>query len=149
MYEVIVVGTDGSPTAGEAVRRAAALAAATGAHLHVVSAWSPGSMPYSAGPEAAYVAAHGVSDWSAEMEAGVGSMLAELRGRLAGEGVRVSTHSVRAHPVAALLQAAKQHGAELIVVGNKGMKGVRRVLGSVPNDVAHKADCDVLIVNTT
>jgi nucleotide-binding universal stress UspA family protein len=51
--------------------------------------------------------------------------------------------------VAALLQATKQHGAELIVVGNKGMKGVRRVLGSVPNDVAHKADCDVLIVNTT
>jgi nucleotide-binding universal stress UspA family protein len=33
-------------------------------------------------------------------------------------------------------------------VGNKGMKGVRRVLGSVPNAIAHSAGCAVLIVNT-
>jgi len=35
----------------------------------------------------------------------------------------------------------------VIVVGNKGMQ--RRILGSVPNTVAHKADCSVMIVKTT
>ena len=43
---------------------------------------------------------------------------------------------------------ADRIGADLIVVGNKGMKGVRRVLGSVPNSVAHQANCSVLIVDT-
>jgi hypothetical protein len=43
---------------------------------------------------------------------------------------------------------AEEVGATLVVVGNKGMKGVRRVLGSVPNAVAHKAPCSVLIVDT-
>ena len=38
-------------------------------------------------------------------------------------------------------------GADLLVIGNKGMK--RRVLGSVPNTVTHKADCSVLVVKTT
>jgi nucleotide-binding universal stress UspA family protein len=39
--------------------------------------------------------------------------------------------------------------ADLVVVGNKGMSGVRRVLGSVPNTVAHEAPCSVLIAQTT
>ncbi|HYM57252.1 MAG TPA: universal stress protein [Solirubrobacteraceae bacterium] len=38
-------------------------------------------------------------------------------------------------------------GADLIVVGNKGMH--RRVLGSIPNTVSHRAECDVLIVQTS
>jgi len=37
---------------------------------------------------------------------------------------------------------------DLVVVGNKGMAGARRVLGSVPNTVSHAARCDVLIVHT-
>jgi nucleotide-binding universal stress UspA family protein len=38
---------------------------------------------------------------------------------------------------------------ERIVVGNKGMRGAARILGSNPNHIAHKAGCSVLIVNTT
>jgi nucleotide-binding universal stress UspA family protein len=37
----------------------------------------------------------------------------------------------------------------MIVVGNKGMRGARRVLGSVPNRVSHHAACCVLIVQTS
>ena len=48
-----------------------------------------------------------------------------------------------------IVNVAQEEQADLIVVGNKGMKGVRRVLGSVPNDVAHKATCSTLIVQTT
>jgi nucleotide-binding universal stress UspA family protein len=43
---------------------------------------------------------------------------------------------------------ADSERADLIVVGNKGMKGARRVLGSVPNSVAHRANCSVLILPT-
>ena len=46
------------------------------------------------------------------------------------------------------MKVADHVGADLIVVGNRGMKGVRRVLGSVPNSVAHSANCSVLIVDT-
>jgi nucleotide-binding universal stress UspA family protein len=58
-------------------------------------------------------------------------------------------HSAKGDPADVLIAKADELGADLIVVGNKGMKGVRRVLGSVPNSVAHGAACSVLIVDTT
>jgi nucleotide-binding universal stress UspA family protein len=57
-------------------------------------------------------------------------------------------HALRGSPADVLLMVADEVGADLIVVGNLGMKGMHRVLGSVPNTVAHKASCAVLIVNT-
>jgi nucleotide-binding universal stress UspA family protein len=46
-----------------------------------------------------------------------------------------------------LVRLAKEAGADLLVIGNKGMK--RRVLGSVPNTITHTATCSVLVVKTT
>ncbi len=46
-----------------------------------------------------------------------------------------------------LVELASKHGADVLVIGNKGMS--RKVLGSVPNTISHKADCSVLIVKTT
>jgi len=43
---------------------------------------------------------------------------------------------------------AQEHGADLIVVGNRGMTGAGRILGSVPAAVAREAPCAVLIVPT-
>ena len=57
-------------------------------------------------------------------------------------------HAAAGEPAESLTTIASQEHADLIVVGNKGMKGVRRVLGSVPNDVAHTAPCAVLIIDT-
>ena len=51
-------------------------------------------------------------------------------------------------PGDALLEVAQAVGAELIVVGNRGMAGAGRVLGSVPNKVSHAARCNVMIVFT-
>ena len=51
------------------------------------------------------------------------------------------------HAGEVLVALAEQHGADLLVVGNKGMH--RRVLGSVPNTVTHKAACSVFVVKTT
>jgi len=145
MYSSIVVGTDGSPTAIEAVRQATRLAKALSATLHVVSAYrddagaapAPGEAPLEYGD--ARLGTRGVME----------VMLAGIQRRLTAEGLKVEIHAVAGHPVAALLGVARDSGAQLIVVGNKGMQGPRRVLGSVPNSISHQAPCDVLIVNTT
>lgn len=62
----------------------------------------------------------------------------------------MSTHARKGDPADAILDVAQEQDAALIVVGNKGMTGTRRLLlGSVPNNVAHHAPCSVLIVRTT
>jgi nucleotide-binding universal stress UspA family protein len=65
-----------------------------------------------------------------------------------GEGLRTRTHATSGAPADAILETAESCGADLIVVGSKGMRGARRVLGSVPNSVAHGAGSAVLIVKT-
>jgi nucleotide-binding universal stress UspA family protein len=57
-------------------------------------------------------------------------------------------HALPDSPADAVLMVAEEVGADLIVVGNRGMKGARRVLGSVPNTIAHQASCSVLIVDS-
>ncbi|HWF49982.1 MAG TPA: universal stress protein, partial [Solirubrobacteraceae bacterium] len=63
-------------------------------------------------------------------------------------GIDAKTHMVTGDPADALLEIAGQEQANLIVVGNRGMHGMTRVLGSVPNKVSHRAPCSVLIVST-
>lgn len=138
MYQRIVVGTDGSDTAQWAVAHAMTLARATGAEVHVVTAWSrvPGLvMAGAAGTPLP------VDDgaWVTKLHADITS---------ATSGVRVHAHAVEASPAAGLLQVAETVGADLLVVGNRGMTGLRGKLGSVPNTVAHKASCAVLVVPT-
>jgi nucleotide-binding universal stress UspA family protein len=50
-------------------------------------------------------------------------------------------------PAEVIVALAGECGADLLVVGNKGMQ--RRLLGSVPNTVTHRAPCSVLVVKTT
>jgi nucleotide-binding universal stress UspA family protein len=64
------------------------------------------------------------------------------------EGIKVEIHTAVGDPAEVLVKRADEVGADLIVVGSKGMRGTRRVLGSVPNSVAHKAGCHVLIAKT-
>jgi nucleotide-binding universal stress UspA family protein len=65
-----------------------------------------------------------------------------------GEGLTAEAHAVPGNAADAILDAAQTVDADLIVVGSKGMTGARRVLGSVPNSVAHGASAAVLIVKT-
>lgn len=149
LFGAIVVATDGSTTATEAVRRACALAEAHSAALHIVSAYrssiapavamgrDPASLPPPSDP----------ADIAAREE--VERMLTGVRAQLAARVVTVITHAIGYDPVTAILDVARAEGADLIVVGNKGMRGTQRKLGSVPDVIAHTAACDVLIVNTT
>jgi nucleotide-binding universal stress UspA family protein len=147
LFERIVVGTDGSDTAAEAVRQATELAKATEAKLEVVSAFDPvpadrlreeqaevpGDIAHAVGP---------TEDVNVVLEAAAGGAKQA--------GVEVQTHAREGDPADAILDVAEETKADLIVVGNKGMTGAARfLLGSVPNKVSHHAPCGVYIVRTT
>jgi EmrB/QacA subfamily drug resistance transporter len=123
----IVTGTDGSESAGEAVRQAAGLAAAQGAALHIVSAHPPGEPPAPS----------------------LLAMLAESRDALGALEVPVHLHAEAGDPATAMCAVAERVGAELIVVGNKGIDArLRRVRPAIADQVERRATCPVLVVDT-
>jgi len=147
VFTRIVVGTDGSDTAAEAVRQAVDLAKLAGAELSIVSAYEPVSKSQVEGEQL-----HAPAD----VQYGIGPredvnlVLDAAAAAARKEGVEVQTHPVEADPAEAILNVAEDTKADLIVVGNKGMAGARRfLLGSVPNKVSHHAPCSVIIVRTT
>ncbi|MDQ6606231.1 MAG: universal stress protein, partial [Actinomycetota bacterium] len=144
MGESIVVGTDGSERADRAVDEAVRLAKALGAQLHVVSAYEPLRGAKIAGaPEGAATVWAPLPDSTVESTLSQTAASARLKGDL-----EVTTHAVKKDPADALLSVAADVDADLIVVGNHGMHGAKRLLGSVPNEISHKARCNVLIVST-
>jgi nucleotide-binding universal stress UspA family protein len=144
MGEAIVVGTDGSDSAKQALEEAVRIAKALGAEIHVVSAFHPLRGARIAGaPEGA------AKVWAPLPDAQVEATLSEAAASVRLADVGVWTHAIEHDPVDALLQVAESVGARMIVVGSRGMHGARRlVLGSVPNKVSHRAHCNVLIVAT-
>jgi nucleotide-binding universal stress UspA family protein len=76
-------------------------------------------------------------------------VLSDLASRARTSGVAVDTHLKNGAAADVICEVATQVKADVVVVGNKGMTGLRRVLGSVPNSVAHQAPCAVLIAFTT
>ena len=147
MFRAIVVGTDGSATAGEAVRRAGTLAAAFGADLHVVNAYRPPAIVMATTAEPGLMPS-AVVEWEAAARDDSRHLLDTVAKDLVGVGASLTTWALPAHPAAAILSVAESVGADLIVIGNRGMQGKRRVLGSVPNHISHHAPCDVLVVDT-
>ena len=135
-WESIVVGTDGTETAERAVDRAGAIARAFGATIHVLSAYSDDTTPI--------VGAGRQSD-----RAHAQQHVDRAQERLAQQGVESEAHLSNQEAGRALVAIADEQRAQMIVVGNRGMSGAKRVLGSVPNYVSHHADCDVVIVRTT
>jgi nucleotide-binding universal stress UspA family protein len=148
MFGRIVVGTDGSDTAAEAVRQATELARLSGAQLEIVSAFEP-IPPQRVREEARE--APGDVQYEISPREDVNLILDNASGVAKKEGIEeVQTHAREGDPADAILDVAEEINADLIVVGNKGMTGARRfLLGSVPNKVSHHAPCSVIIVRTT
>ena len=130
----IVVGTDGSATAERAVAKATALAKAVGAELVIVTAYNNRAP---AGVAAAHSGAENVAKEASE--------------KASAEGVgTVSHHAVAGDPSEVLLQVTTEQGADLLVVGSKGMQSTARfLLGPIANKVSRKVPCDLLIVETS
>jgi len=147
MFRSIVVGTDGSETAKEAVRQALELARRLGARVELVSAYEPVS---GARLRDESQQAPGDVQWMVNPREDVDSTLREAAEEAAAAGVEVSIYARQGDPADAILDVAEERSADLIVVGNKGMTGAKRfLLGSVPNKVSHHAPCSVLIIRTT
>jgi nucleotide-binding universal stress UspA family protein len=147
VFTRIVVGTDGSETAGEAVRQATDLAKLAGATLSIVSAYAPI-------PERTVKDQQRDAPADVQYELGpredVNLILDAAAADARQDGIEVQTHPLEGDPAEAILNVAEETKADLIVVGNKGMTGARRfLLGSVPNNISHHAPCSVIIVRTT
>jgi nucleotide-binding universal stress UspA family protein len=145
-YRTIVVGTDGSERSMSAVERAGALAADAGSRLVIVCAY------HSASDREVREAADALRE---DAYLVVGSAPAESSLRTATERARsrgatdVATHAVAGDPPDVLVKTVADVGADLLVVGNRGLNTiVGRLLGSVPSSVARHAGCDVTIVRT-
>ena len=146
MFASIVVGTDGSETAGQAISRAIAIALKLGARLQIVSAYEPrAEEPVRSDPGA-------VQDpgWNVGPHDDVVAVLDRAESEAHAAGLHeVETFARQGDAADAIIDVAEEQGADLIVVGNKGLSGARRfLLGSVPNRVSHHAPCSVLIVRT-
>jgi nucleotide-binding universal stress UspA family protein len=139
MVSTVAVGVDESATAAEAVNMAAELARRFDAQLVLLTAYRRADGAGAAGdPEL---------QWATSTSARQREVIARTEEQLRRDGVRCSTLGAEGNPGEVLVRLAEQCSADILVVGNKGMH--RRMLGSVPNDVTHKAGCSVLVVKTT
>ena len=133
MFTRIVVGAAETEAARKAIDHAIDLAKLAGADLHLVLAFDPYLDRIE--PEKLPGSAH-ATEFLESIAAAAGDLTTRV-------------HPVAGDPAQAILDVARDVDADLIVVGNKGMQGPGRILGSVTNTVSHHAPCSVLIVSTT
>ncbi|HKH40335.1 MAG TPA: universal stress protein [Solirubrobacterales bacterium] len=137
MISTIAVGTDGSETAGEAVKQAAEFARRFDAKLVLLSAFK--NEPPATGTVE--------SQWAYSPAAQLREILSRTEAEMKEQGIECRTAVDEGDPADVLVRLAEECSADVLVIGNKGMQ--RRVLGSVPKTVAHNADCSVFVVKTT
>jgi len=119
-YKSVLVATDGSPTADRAARKAFDLARKLGASVTLVYVGHPST----------------------------GDPVLKDTAEALGDGVETKLRVVGGDPAARIIEVARAERTDLIIVGNKGMTGASRFLGSVPKEVLEKAQCDVLVART-
>jgi len=140
MFNFVVVGADDSPTARRAIEAAAEIVRMSGGVLHLVTAFDIKTRSESSLPsEFRNLGTDGEGEAALQSLSFVATNL----------GVDPVLHLVAGDPSEVIVTTADKVNADLIVVGNRGMKGARRVLGSVANSVAHDANCSVAIIDTT
>lgn len=146
-YTRVVVGTDGSESSYRAGDRAAQLAADASADLVIACAYVP------ADPRSVSQAADQLGDDAYQIRGDnpAEDIVRGARDRAQKAGAtKIEARTVKGAPVESLIKLADDVGADLLVVGNKGLNSLTgRLLGSVPADAARRATCDVLIVHTT
>lgn len=138
----IVVGTDGSPSADAAVRRAAEVAKGIGTRVDLVTAY----------PDVPTYRETITSSAKAEpinLRQVAESVLARESRALEDEGIEVMTHAREGDPAEVIIDVAQEEGADLIVVGARGLSGLQRfLLGSVSSKLSHHAPTSVMVVRS-
>jgi nucleotide-binding universal stress UspA family protein len=139
MFRRVAVGTDGSATAAEAVEAAIEMARRFEAELVLLGVFHAGDGP--PGDEDPEV------QWTWSPTARMREVLDRTEAEMRRSGVECRTLTGQGEPGEVLVELAEACEADVLVIGNKGMH--RRVLGSVPNTVTHRAPCSVFVVKTT
>lgn len=136
----IIVGVDGSESAGDALRWAVGQAKLTGATVEAVYAWDPGVVASLGMPP--------MLDWQPLREAAQARPREIVEETIGGDsGVRIVTKTVMGHAAAVLVDRSAK--ADLLVVGSRGLGGLKgMVLGSVGHHCAAHAHCPVVIVHS-
>ena len=140
-FEHILVPVDFSESSRAALDHAMKLAHVTGGVIHLLH-----SYPVSAGIATPYGPA--LPDVIFEsIRLGAEKKLAEVRARVERDGLRVDAHLTAESPALAIADAAERLGADCVVMGTRGLSGVKHVLlGSVAERVVRTAGCPVLTV---
>ena len=144
MLNTIAVGTDGTETAGKAVDVAIDIAARYGARLLILSVYEPVTDEQLAKARAA---APDELQWSIHATEEVDTTLRKAMKRVREHGLEGETFARRGDPAKVICELAAENGADLLVIGNKGMN--RRVFGSVPRSICQQAPCSVVVAKTT
>ena len=139
-FTAVVVGTDGSEPAERAVERAAKLAAGSGAALHIVTAYPSGW------PLKERLGGSARVD-PVELRSVAEHVLARAAAHVRRHDVEAQLHAREGDPAEVLIQVAEESGADLIVVGSRGLTAAERfLLGSVSHKVSQHAPCTVMVV---
>jgi nucleotide-binding universal stress UspA family protein len=144
MLNTVAVGTDGSDTASKAVDFAIELAEKFGSRLVVISSYravGEGRLRQEQREAPEDV------QWSINPTEAVDATLSDVEEKAHERNLQVTTVAGEGDPAEILCKHAEEQQADVLVIGNKGMH--RRLLGSVPNSVAHRAPCSVVVVKTT
>jgi nucleotide-binding universal stress UspA family protein len=142
--DTVAVGTDGSDTATRAVEFALDLADKFSSRVVFISSYRPVSESR---------LKHEQKDapediqWAINPAEDVEDALRQVEAMADERGLKWTSEAREGQPADVLVDLAEEHDADVLVIGNKGMH--RRVIGSVPNSVTHKAKCSVMIVKTT
>jgi nucleotide-binding universal stress UspA family protein len=143
MVSTVAVGTDGSDRAEKAVAFAIEMAKRYQARLVAISSYHPVSETRLRKEQEE---APQEIQWSINPMEDVETILSSVESRGHAAGLEVTTVSSQGDPADVLVKQVEEQDADVLVVGNRGMN--RRILGSVPNTVTHKARCTVVVVKT-
>ena len=144
MIKTVAVGTDGSDTAAKAVEFALELASRYEAKIVFLSAYRR------VGEDRLKREQRDAPEdvqWQINPAEDVEPALRDAEDDAREKGLETASEAKEGDASKVLVELAEKHNADILVIGNKGMK--RKVLGSVPNTVSHNAGCAVLIVKTT
>jgi nucleotide-binding universal stress UspA family protein len=130
----VVIGYDPSATAERALEAGVEVAVALGAEIHLVAAFTDRA---TGGIE--------ITDERRNAE----RTLAKAAAQIGSTNAQVWQHAIPESPADAIIRVATETGADMIVIGNRGAQGARRVLGSVASAIVGHAPCSVLVVKTT
>lgn len=139
MPNPVLVGVDASETAYQAAEVARDLALALDTPLVVISAFDSDHHE---------VIRSGNDEFVVSATSDAEKVARSIAEKLRTTDLEVTYMVARGKPADILINEAARLNARLIVVGNRRMRGIGRVLGSVAASVAHNALCDVYIANT-